>query len=421
LARLVLLLAVLAFSARTWQAELPRDLALLSEIKRKMAQNLSRVPNYTCLETISRGRRAPDRLVISVPGKQVPFRRTDVVRLEVAEVGGIELFAHAGEHNFENKDILEFAHGGLMGNGMFSSFAHDIFLTNVLTYKFVGEERLDGRTLLRFDFTVPQFVSGYRVGTNFGAAELGYHGSFWADPETFDAVHLEIIADDIPRVIRLTDVENRIDYAIVRIGSRDVLLPQGGELETREDRGWESRNQIAFTHCREYGVQSLIRFDNVTDSTDGTPNSATKFVELPAGVQLTLRLETPIDAATARVGDVISARVEADAKVKGAVVVPKDAVVSGRLRRLEVHKEGWPYVLAGLEFTEIEFEGKETRFFAELERLILPAETGPRRVESLDLPGVGVVTAKGSSLRLPKGTQMIWKTISYAQAAEIGK
>ena len=92
------------------------------------------------------------------------------------------------------------------------------------------------------------------------------------------------------------------------------------------------------------------------------------------------------------------------------------------MRRLELHKEGWPYVLIGLEFIQIEFEGKQTRFFAELEKIILPpGADGPRKVEARDLPGVGMVSTKGNNLRLPKGTRMIWKTISYQQAAEIGK
>ena len=105
-------------------------------------------------------------------------------------------------------------------------------------------------------------------------------------------------------------------------------------------------------------------------------------------------------------------------KHKGNVVVPKDAVVTGRLRLLERHPEGFPYVLAGLEFIELEFEGKQTRFFAELEKVLLAPGPGvPRRVEARDLPGVGMVSATGNGLRLAEGTRMIWKTISYAQAA----
>jgi hypothetical protein len=36
------------------QAEVPRELLALARIKQKMAQNLSRMPDYTCLETIER-------------------------------------------------------------------------------------------------------------------------------------------------------------------------------------------------------------------------------------------------------------------------------------------------------------------------------------------------------------------------------
>jgi hypothetical protein len=49
-----------------------------------MLQNQERVPNYTCLETITRSRRPPHSLVVSRNGRN-RFLRHDIVRLEVAE------------------------------------------------------------------------------------------------------------------------------------------------------------------------------------------------------------------------------------------------------------------------------------------------------------------------------------------------
>ena len=297
-----------------------------------------------------------------------------------------------------------------------------MFNSNNPVYHFIGEEKVDGVTLLRFDFRVSQLVSRYEVGTQFGTAIVGYHGSFWADPKTFDAVRLDVSGDDIPPYLGIDEVGDRIDYAPVRIGASDALLPQSGELSMRQIRSWESLNRLTFTHCREYGVETTISFGDADETAE--PSAGTRNVELPAGLQLTLRLETPIDSEKALVGDPISARVDVDAMLKGKVVVHKDALVSGRLRRLEQHLEGWPYVLARLEFTEIEFEGKTARFFAELEKLIPPhGSEGIKRVATKDLPGigalpgVGTLSTRSNRMILPVGTRMVWRTLSYAEAA----
>jgi hypothetical protein len=406
-------------AALLWPDELPHEVLLLRDIKLRMRRNVARLPNYTCLETIARGQRAPERFVVAVPGKSVPFRRTDVVRLEVAEVGHDELFAHPGEHDFQKREISEFVRGGLIGNGIFSLFAHNVFLSNIATYKFRGEEPLDGRALIHFDYKVPQMLSGYRFTTTRGRAIIGYHGSFWVDPKSLDLVRMDIIADDIPPELGVADSRDRIDYSRVHIGGADALLPQSAEMTVLLNGAGASRNQIAFTHCREYGVESVIKFDDPAESGESAGLLGSSYVDLPPGLQLILALDAPIDAATAHIGDLITAIVETDAKHKNALAVPKDAVVTGRLRRLEVHKEGWPYVLAGLEFTQIEFNGKQSRFFAELQRIILPeGSNGPKRVIDRELPGVGMISAMGNNLLLPKGTRLIWKTLSYEESAK---
>jgi hypothetical protein len=399
--------------------DLAPEVLLLRKIKQRMHDNLSRIPNYTCLETITRGQRPSERMVLAAPGTRVPFRRIDIVRLEVAEVGRDEFFARSGEHNFQKRELSELVQGGLIGNGLFSLFAQNVFLTNVANYKYFGEDRLDGRRAIRFDYDIPEMLSGYRFRTPYGSAILGYHGSFWVDPETYDALRLEIVADLIPPDLRTAGARDQIDFARVHIGFSDALLPQSAEMVVWHDDKSAFRNQIAFTHCREYGVETLLKFD---DAESPTGLLGSQYVDLPSGLQLALTLETPIDAGTAHVGELIRARVEVDALHKRALAVPKDATISGRIRRLETHKEGWPYVLAGLEFTLVEFNGKQARFFAEMEKLTMPAGAeGPKRIASRDLPGVGMISSPGNHLRLPKGTRMTWKTISYEQAADISR
>src|SRR5438045_2730322 len=65
---------------------------LLAQIKAKMADNLARLPNYTCLQTIERSHR---------DARKKRFERQDLVRLEVALVGGRERFAWPGANRID--------------------------------------------------------------------------------------------------------------------------------------------------------------------------------------------------------------------------------------------------------------------------------------------------------------------------------
>ena len=93
------------------------------------------------------------------------------------------------------------------------------------------------------------------------------------------------------------------------------------------------------------------------------------------------------------------------------------------MRRIEKHLEGWPYVLVMLEFTQIEFEGKNARFFAVLDKVVpTPGAQAIKRVAAKEtsgaglLPGIGTLSVLGNKMVLPAGTRMVWKTLSYAQA-----
>jgi hypothetical protein len=409
-----LLLLVLLTCAALWagQAEMPRELILLANIKDKMKQNLRQIPNYTCLETIERSRRMPRSLVISKDGGPGPFRPQDIVRLEVAEVEGKEFFARPGARSFEETRPWLFARGGMMGNGTFAMLTHAIFASEIATYHFAGQENVEGRDLLRYDFQVSYISSGYTIITNLGQAIVAYYGSFWADQQNWQAVRVDIRVDEIPPRLGIADATTRIDYARVRIGSSDVLLPQSAQQTFRQFSDYESRNRIEFTHCNQYGAESVISFDGETSGSSAAVNR----VELPAGLALAVGLETPLDLEAARVGDLISGKVQVDVKHKGVVIVPKGALVTGRLRRLEKYTGESPYFVVGLEFTELDFPGNRARFFAELQQITTPS--GLQRIAKMatpHLPGVGTFSVRGGGLRLAAGLRMVWRTTHYSE------
>src|ERR1700747_3333399 len=92
--------------------------ALLNRIRDHMSQILRRQPNYTCLETVERARRA---------GAGGKFQTEDLLRIEVALVDGKEMFAWPGSKQFEDRDLREFVPSGMFGSGDFALHARIVF------------------------------------------------------------------------------------------------------------------------------------------------------------------------------------------------------------------------------------------------------------------------------------------------------
>jgi hypothetical protein len=107
----------------------------------------------------------------------------------------VQLFSAPGAGKFEEKDLSAFFNGGMFGNGVFALFAHDIFVSGAATYRFFGEEPIEGRKLLRYDYDISFLNSGYLIKTQHGQARVAYHGSLWADPRTLQALRVDVKAE----------------------------------------------------------------------------------------------------------------------------------------------------------------------------------------------------------------------------------
>jgi hypothetical protein len=79
-------------------------------------------------------------------------------------------------------------------------------------------------------------------------------------------------------------------------------------------------------------------------------------------LSIVLELEEAIDVRTNTAGDPVTARVANDAKMKSQVVIPKGALVRGRIRELDGSA-------ITLEFTEVQFEYRQAVFSAHRESL----------------------------------------------------
>jgi hypothetical protein len=188
----------------TWlaaQGELPREVVLLGRIKQHMRERLQQVPNYTCLETVERMSQQ-------------------------------------------------------------SSAAKVLFIQDTTRFTYAGEDEIDGRKLVRYDYQVALPVSGYWIIVGNRKAVVGYHGSFWSDPQTLDTYHFRLIAEDIPPELGVTDAGVDVDYQSVEIRGAGALLPKRADFTITESAGARLRNITTFSNCKHYGSESVLTFDS---------------------------------------------------------------------------------------------------------------------------------------------------------------
>lgn len=374
---------------------------LMARIRLRAIENLNRMPNYTCTETVERSRRSK---------ATQKYQMLDAIRLEVALVDGKEMFGWPGSTKFEDRDIRAFVPEGAIGNGSFALHARAIFGGEATRFIYQGTGATDDKAWVHFDYDVPLFRSGYTIKVGDASARVAYHGSFDADPKSFDLQRIEVIADVIPAELHLDRAVSAVYYARTKIGAGEFLLPTGSEMTMVNADGSEDRNQIRFASCHQFSGESVVRFDDAPDSTtDASKPAGISEIVLPAGLGLTLVLADEVDLANAAKGDPIHARLYNDLKWKGRLLMPKNAIATGRIVRLERHSDG---MMIGVIFEELNAPGLRARPFLKLDE-VASADRLPPRARYLIAPlqpGEGVISLAPGRGKLNRGLLMNWST-----------
>lgn len=408
------------------QTNLPNEALSLSRIRQQMRKNLSQLPDYTCTESIFRQERS---------GASAPFRLIDSLRVEVLHSDEKELFAWPGSKKFDER-LMAVVGSGLTSSGEFAIHARNIFIGDAQT-TYAGEEALRGRQTLKFDYQIPAFSSAMTVTLAGQSGRVSTRGSFWADADTLDLLRLDVHADDIPPNLPVAAVVSTVDYGRVHIGQVDSLLPQSGQTELTYLSKSANRNLVQFSQCRAFRVESALRLEPTSLLGTEIPRDVerTQEIELPADIHLSVRLENAIDSKDSTEGDLIKARLELPVKGKAGILIPTGALVEGRIRRLESYDKPRRYFVVGLEFTEINFDGKRVAFTGGLERVdalrgltwnLSSSKTRQtldvvgitdfyenEHVRTFELPGVGTFFVDGGQFRLPAGFRMVWRTLAF--------
>jgi len=389
------------------------DEGQLARFKEKVRQDMASIPNYTCLETIERARRE---------SHSRNFKPGDTVRLEVSVVAGKELFAWPGSRQFEDRRVTALVSSGTIGTGMFATFAQNLFVRGKGTLQNRGDESLDGRRAIRYDFHVTQQESGFRIQNRNTSEIVAATGSFWFDPTSLDLIRLDVYGDEMPYRLQLAEAVFRTFYARMHVGDSDALLPQRSEVTMASFSGEADRDAVEFSQCREYGSESTITFDTPPPTPPEASTLRVREVDLPAGLLVPVESDTAIDSQTAAVGDPLHGRVLREVWSKGGLAVPHGAKITGRICLLDRSTWSTPFAL-GIELSEIEWEGARATFYGELVDLDLPRV----RIHHIDytntvlingeIPGVGIFYIDGPRFRIAPGFHMVWRTLARPRNA----
>ena len=386
------------------QQQLSPELMAIIRIKLKVADNLKRLPNYTCAQTIERSQRV-------MPARK--FELLDTVRLEVALVEHKELYGWPGANRIAESELSNLV-GGTIGNGDFGLLANSIYLSDGSLFTYVGEVETNGHRAIRYDYRVPLLSSGYHLKVPPNTALVAYHGSFWVDSDSLDLLKLDVTADEIPLLLGLSSATKILEYEPTSIGGSTFLLPSRAELLMVDLNGSEHRNRTRFHGCRQYAGESVLSFAEPPPDTPSPPAPELTEVRLPDSFLTDIALNTPIDSNTSAVGDEVEAKLLRNLKDHGKLIAPKGALLKGRLTRLQRQGNSFTFAIA---FSSLEFGGSRASLAARENELTIQdysrqpcLSQADRSCFSIGAPG-GSLQVQGNHLKLWRGFPMQLRSV----------
>ena len=360
---------------------------------------MRQVPLYTCLETIQRNRP----------------KSHDVVQVEVGVAGTHEMYSWPGAANFSSTNLPDLVVHGMLSTGMFSGFARNIFVGGSASVHLTGTEVLQGRQALHFAYQVPSLQEQWTINWDGQAGELQEAGEFWVDATDYHLLRLLVVAQDIPPNLLLRSLRLILNYGIFQSNGYQVLLPDTGDLTAVDMRRRVFHNIVAFSHCHVFAAESKVSSDEPAMASTLTGYQESKGV-LPPNLTLRVALTEPVTVRTARVGDLVTARLESPVQLSSVETIPAGAILKGRLRQFASLDEPPRSYEVGLAFSELVYRGRSYDFFAELscmEELPGIKSELPRDATSvllsLKIPGSVSFFLSGRT-ELPEGFRMTWKT-----------
>jgi hypothetical protein len=263
---------------------------------------------------------------------------------------------------FEDRPLGELIGSPPTSTGSFGPALIDLF-ADTQEFPFEGEKTVNGRRTYAYSFRVPLDRSHHVFVVQDGSDKpVAYGGTILADPETGAPVQLNILAGELPPEANCCRFTTAMDYRHVRIGAAEFLLPFEALQRFVMPDGREVENTVTFSGCREYGAQSSVAYGGAPAPGPAPGGRATPPAvwDAPAGLPVTIALNTRIDSAVAAAGDPFTGRLAAPVVDKfRRVIAPEGALVRGRVALVFRRMHTDPRVAINLKIETVEIGGLE--------------------------------------------------------------
>ncbi len=400
--------------------------AVLGRVREQVDQTIDSLPRYVCIENIERAYRDPLKPLLpkvnacaAVEGKSghnLRLRATDRVRLEVtvSDGGEIDSWPDASLLDTRGIDIVK---SGPISSGAFGTNLAEVFQNPGAKIEFTGASTRAGRTIFVYHYAVPVESSNYMVRLLDGERwKTAHSGDLEIVAGTAELISLTIETAPLPPYSGMCRAKTTNLYHHVKVGEGEFLIPVTSTFQTIGADGTATESTTTFSGCHQYAVETTIRFGG-DDAAPPEPPPAPPTVPtkpLPAATLIGLRLDSPIDTATAAAGDLVWARIENPLrKPKARKDVSAGARVRGRIIQVTHSVTGHRRFDIEITFDAFEIGGADLIPFA---GVAIPSKPRLRGVhlELEDTPTGGVfkIQTKLNQVVLPAGTRFEWKTVT---------
>lgn len=239
------------------------DAAALIEKSRQMSLAYARsLPDFVCTEVISRyklGAVAASRL-----GAVLDWLPIDKLTVKLSYSQQQETHQLTLVNGMPTGQSFGSLSIGVKSTGEFGGILRSIFdPTSQTSFRWESWKTVHRRPVGVYAYQVEEKHSNYylEAGTpgNVRRAVVGIRGTLEVDRDTGDVLHLDHLADHIPKEVGMTQAVTEVEYDAVAVAGNRYLLPVHSQTKL-DDKTGSLKNECEFREYRKFDASSTVDY-----------------------------------------------------------------------------------------------------------------------------------------------------------------